>query len=173
MWETITVVLHLPSCALRHDVPMRSGHLTTGRTALPLHRSRAYSRRVVQGKEMLAPPVGLSPLLRWAQGPLSTPCRPGTPTCKLQDKPRSRVCDHALPHVQWYRTLSSLLGRAPVPPLVPQLRIPPPRSGGLWCHHMSHGPEPRLPAWEGSAAAACLIAVCRWRIKKDLAAMAK
>jgi hypothetical protein len=41
---------------------------------------------------------------------------------------------------------------------IPQLRTPPPYEGGLWGHHASCVPGPRLPAWEGSEAATCLMA---------------
>jgi hypothetical protein len=136
MWETVAAALHLPKGALWHDMPTRSGHLSAGRTALPPHRLMLYSRRTVQGREMLAPPAGSSPLLRWVQGPLSTVCRLGIPTCKLQAKSRSRVCEHVMPRINQYRTL-------------------PPRSGGLQHRHASHGFGPHLPAREGSGAARC------------------
>jgi hypothetical protein len=52
---------------------------------------------------MLAPHVGLLPLLRWAQGPLSVPYRPGIPTYQLQDKTRGRLCIHTLPSILWFQ----------------------------------------------------------------------
>jgi hypothetical protein len=45
----------------------------------------------------LATPAGSLPLLRWARGPLSVPCKLGTPTYKLQVKTRSGSCIHAPP----------------------------------------------------------------------------
>jgi hypothetical protein len=113
--------------ALRHDVPTRSGHISTGKTTLLLHRSRSYSRRTAWGKEMLAPPASSPPLLRWAQGSLSVPCRLDTPAHKLQAKVGSWACDHALPRV-------------------PRYRILPPHSGELWCHDASRDSELQLPA---------------------------
>jgi hypothetical protein len=71
---------------------------------------------------------------RMAWGPLSVPCRLGTPAYKPQVETRYRACIHTLPHV-------------------PQLRTPPPCKGGLRCCHASHNSRPRLPAQEGSSAA--------------------
>jgi hypothetical protein len=64
---------------------------------------------------------------------LSIPYRPGTLAYKLQDKTKSRVCIHVLPHTLHLRTLPSC----------------PVGSGAA----TSHGTEPRLPAGEGSGAA--------------------
>jgi hypothetical protein len=89
-----------------------------------------YSRRIAQGKKILAPPAGSRPLLRWAQGPLSVPCRPGTPAYKIQTTVRSRACNNALSRV-------------------PQHWAQPPCVGGLWCCHASYGSGPRLPTREG------------------------
>jgi hypothetical protein len=48
---------------------------------------------------MLAPPAGSWPLPRWARGPLSVPCRSGTPAYMLPVKTNGKVGAHALPHV--------------------------------------------------------------------------
>jgi hypothetical protein len=67
---------------------------------------------------------------------------------------------------------ASLFGRASTLPRAPWLRTPPPYSGGLWCCHVSHGLEPRLPAREGSGTATFPSALSRPRdlgIKKGLA----
>jgi hypothetical protein len=48
----------------------------------------------------LATPAGLQPLPRWAWGPLSVSCRPGTPTYKLQVKTR-RGCAPTCRHVPY------------------------------------------------------------------------
>jgi hypothetical protein len=58
------------------------------------------------------------------------------PAYRLQDKTRSRVCYHTLPHV-------------------PRPQTSPPYQGGLLCCHVSLSPGPRLPANEGSSAATC------------------
>jgi hypothetical protein len=102
---------------------------------------------------------------------LSTPYRPGTPyaSSKLRQEARCvtthcRVSSGTGPccpiregssTATRLATLdpASLLGRAPVLPRVPWLRIPPPRSGGLRCHNVSRGFGSRLPAREGSNAA--------------------
>jgi hypothetical protein len=65
---------------------------------------------------------------------LSIPCRPGTPTYKLQIKTKSGACIHVPPCAIRYWTL-------------------PPCQGGLWCCRMSCGSGPCLPAIEGSGAA--------------------
>jgi hypothetical protein len=94
----------------------------------------------VRGTEELAPPAGSQPLLRWFQGPLSVPYRPGTPTYNLQAKIRRRACIRTLPRVIWLRTL-------------------PPCRDGLWHCHMPHGSAPRLLARKGSGAATCRTAL--------------
>jgi hypothetical protein len=87
-------------------------------------------------KRMLAPPSGSQLLPRWARGPLSVPCRTGTPAYKLQVKTRDRVCIYALPCVLKHRTR-------------------PPRLGGHWRCHVSHDSEPHPSAWECSDATTC------------------
>jgi hypothetical protein len=112
-----------------------------------------------------------SPEVGW--GPLSVPCRLGTPYTGLsprQGAKRTAICPIALDS-------ASLLGRAPALPRVPLHRILPPCLGGLWRYHVSHsiGPhlpgregfgagtrptdlDPRLPAREGSGVVTCLVA---------------
>jgi hypothetical protein len=85
---------------------------------------------------MLAPLAGSWPHLRWARGPLSVPCRPGTPAYKLNAKAGRKVSDHVLPRV-------------------PRYWAKPPHSEGLRCRHASHGSGPRLPVSKGSKAATC------------------
>jgi hypothetical protein len=87
-------------------------------------------------KRMLAPPAGSQLLPRWARGPLSVPCRMGTPAYKLQVKTRDSACIYALPCVLKHRTK-------------------PPRLGGLWRCHVSRDSEPHPSAWEGSDATTC------------------
>jgi hypothetical protein len=89
---------------------------------------------------MLAPPAGSQPPPRWARGPLSVPCRSGTPAYRLQVKTRSRACIH---------TLSCVL----------QLRTSPPYRCGLWCYHMSCNSGRHLPAVTGSGAAMCHVSL--------------
>jgi hypothetical protein len=88
------------------------------------------------GKEMLAPPAGSLPLPRWAWGPLSVPCRPGTPAYKFQVKTKGEACkSHA--------------------PACPQPQHEPHSPGQLRGHHVSYGSSSRCPAWGSSGAAAC------------------
>jgi hypothetical protein len=77
---------------------------------------------------------------------ISRPCLlievgPGAATCAMAPDP------------------TSLLRWAPVQPHVPQLRTPPPYRDGLRCCHVPLGSGPCLPAWEGSSAATCLMAL--------------
>jgi hypothetical protein len=80
---------------------------------------------------MLAPPMGSLPPARWARGPLSIPCRPGTPAYKLQVKTKSETCNHASPRI-------------------PQHWVLPPMRGGLRGGHVSSGSRARIPYREGS-----------------------
>jgi hypothetical protein len=151
---------------------MRSGHMFADRTALPRYHSRSCSRRTTWGKEILAPPVDLLPLLRWAQGPLSIPYRPGTTCASTKLKQRSRAYVLALSCVPRHQVHNcpvqrgsggavcptapdptSLLRRGPVLPRIPPLRTLPLCSGGVQCCHVSRGSGPYLTAWEGSWAA--------------------
>jgi hypothetical protein len=121
----------------------------------------------------LAPPAGSQPPPRWARGPLSVPCKLGTPAYRLNSKIRSKTYCH-MPYSSrscllargrgggsiavTYPTASdpaSLLGRALALSRVLQLRISPPCSGGLRHCHVSRGTGSRLPAREGSDAATC------------------
>jgi hypothetical protein len=88
----------------------------------------------------LAPPTGSQPLPRWVWGPVLVPCRPGTPTYKLQVKTRSGACTH-------------------LPPDVLQHRILPPSQGGLQGYYMSSGTSSRLPDREGSDTTTCAVAL--------------
>jgi hypothetical protein len=130
-------------------------HASTGRGALPFQLPRQKFRRTVRGKKMLAPPVGLLSLLRWARGPQSVPCTLGTPAHHLQVESRGRVYIHELSHVLRLRILppcidgsgattrpaapnpTSLLGRALALLYVPLLWSSPPCSEGLRCWHAS------------------------------------
>jgi hypothetical protein len=74
-----------------------------------------------------------SPEVGW--GPLSVPCRLGTPytgLCPRQGAKRTAICPIALDS-------ASLLGRAPALSRVPRLWILPPYSRGLQCCHVYHG----------------------------------
>jgi hypothetical protein len=111
---------------------------------------------------MLAPPVGLQPLLRWAQGPLSVFSRSSTTAYKLQVRTRDMGCIHALPRVLQHQTMplrlgglqryymshgsrpTSLVRWALAQPRVPRLRTSPRLRGELRCHRKSHGSRPRL-----------------------------
>jgi hypothetical protein len=92
----------------------------------------------------LALPTSLQPQSRWARGPLSVPCRSGTPAYRLDSKIRKMYCH--MPYITGSclparegsdaatcpATLdpASLFGRAPTLPCVPRLRILPPYSEG-------------------------------------------
>jgi hypothetical protein len=118
---------------------------------------------------MLAPPAISLLLLRWAWGPLSVPCGPGTPTYRLESNTRKTYChmpcslgsclaaregsgSDTCPTAQDH---ASLLERALTSPRVLRLRILPPNSGGLRCCHVSDGFGSCLPTQEGSGAATC------------------
>jgi hypothetical protein len=58
---------------------------------------------------MLVPPAGALSLLRWAQGPLSVPCRPSTPAYMVQAKTKGNVCIHTLPRATAVSEHTSLL----------------------------------------------------------------
>jgi hypothetical protein len=88
---------------------------------------------------MLVPSAGLLPPPRWARGPLSVPCRLGTPAYKLQVKTKSGACNHTSPHTPQHWNL------------------PPDRRGLRGCH-MSSGSGARLPVREGSSTAMCTMA---------------
>jgi hypothetical protein len=49
----------------------------------PATSSTEKTEKMRREKDMLAPPASSRPLLRWVRGPLSEPCRPGTPAYKL------------------------------------------------------------------------------------------
>jgi hypothetical protein len=102
---------------------------------------------------MLAPPAGSLPLLRWTQGPLSIPYRPGTPAYMLQDKIKSKVCVHSLPRATAAQEPSSLLREGSGAAKCPRLQTPPLRLGGFRRCHMPKGSGPRLTIQEGSGAA--------------------
>jgi hypothetical protein len=84
--------------------------------------------------------MGLQPLPRWARGPLSVPCKPGTPTYKLQIETESGACIHVSPCALQYRTLRLC-------------------RGGLWGYHVSHDTRPCPPTREGSGATMCTVAL--------------
>jgi hypothetical protein len=92
--ETITTTLHLARSALRHDAPIWRGHLTAGKTALLLQPAKSYSRRTAWGKKMLARPASLLPLLWWAHGLLSVPCRLGSPHTSFKLTQAAGACIH-------------------------------------------------------------------------------
>jgi hypothetical protein len=108
------------------------------------------------GEKVLAPPMGSLPLPRWVWGPLSVPCRLGTPAYMLQAKTKGKICVHMLPRATMVPGPASLL-----------------RGGGLRRCHVSKAPDlsppprraPTLPRaqrlWtplaiqDGSSAATC------------------
>jgi hypothetical protein len=118
---------------------------------------------------MLAPPTVLLPLLRWAQGPLLVPYRPGTPAYKFESKTRKTYCHmpynagSCLPAREGFGVVTcptaldpaSILRSAPMLPCVSRLWILPPCSGGLRRCHVSRGSRSCLPAREGSVATTC------------------
>jgi hypothetical protein len=118
---------------------------------------------------MLTPPAVSLPLLRWAQWPLSVPCRLDTPAYRLESNTRKTYCHMpynagcCLPVREGSGTATchvaldptSLLGRAPMLPHVPRLWILPPCSGGLQRCHMSCCSGSCLPTREGTGAATC------------------
>jgi hypothetical protein len=84
---------------MRRSIP-RESQVTTrplvkpnSRFAIPRYKVPIRST----GKEMLAPPAGSLPLPRWARGPLSVPCRPGTPAYKFQVKTKGEACKSHAP----------------------------------------------------------------------------
>jgi hypothetical protein len=87
---------------------------------------------------MLAPPVGSLPLSRWARGPLSVPCRPGTPRTSSKSKRRAR---RALKHAH----VSITSGYAT-------------RHGQLRCRHNFCDTSSRLLARGSSGATTCSVA---------------
>jgi hypothetical protein len=121
---------------------------------------------------MLALPMVLLPLPRWARGTLSVPCRPGTPAYRLESKTRKTYCHmpystgSCLPAREGFGAATcpaapdaaSMFGRAPTLPRVPQLRMLPPCSGGLRRCHMSRASRSCLPTREGFGAATCPVA---------------
>jgi hypothetical protein len=107
------------------------------RTTTPIAKMKF--QKAARGKKMLAPPVGSLPPPRWARGPLSIPCRPGTPAYMLQNKTKSGACNHA-------------------PPRVPQHQNLPPSRGGLRGCHVSSGSGTRLAIKEGSDAVTFIVA---------------
>jgi hypothetical protein len=89
-------------------------------------------------KKMLGPPVGSLPLPRCAQGPLSVPCRMGTPHTSSKSRQRAR-CALTRPHV------SMTSGYAT-------------QHGQLGCCNTSRGASSRLLARGSSGAITCLVA---------------
>jgi hypothetical protein len=131
----------LPHHFIIHDAPYMTRRTNQMRprvygirNALPLQLRSEKIKITEQGVEELAPPAGVQSLPRWAQGPLSVPCRPGTPTYKLQVKTKCKACLHTSPRALQHQTL-------------------PRCQGGLRCFHVSRGTGPCLPAREGSSAA--------------------
>jgi hypothetical protein len=123
---------------------MWSGHLSTCKTALPLHRSRSYSGTTARGRKMLAPPAGSMPLLRWAQGHCQYPADqvpPRTSSDLRKDAGRAATCCRVSHGTGPGRPVREGSGGA----MCLRLRTPSPPplcSGGLRCHHVS-----RDPAW--------------------------
>jgi hypothetical protein len=138
--------------------------LDTNRMLPRVHWQRRNTTSAAEAKiqkgcvgRMLAAPVGSRPCLRWAQGPLPVPYRPGTPVYRLKAKVGSMACDRALPCVPWYWVWHPVLegfgaatgptnldpaflsGRALVPSCVTWIRTPP-------------------PVWEGSGTTTCSMA---------------
>jgi hypothetical protein len=86
-------------CFAHRSIPRESQVATrplvkpNSRFAIPRYKVPKSSA----GKEMLAPPAGSLHLLRWARGPLSVPCRPGTPAYKFQVKTKGEACKSHAP----------------------------------------------------------------------------
>jgi hypothetical protein len=120
---------------------------------------------------MLDSPAGLLPLPRRALGPLSVPCRPGTPAYKLYVKMKGKTCARTHPRVhdiglchptraaQVPPAPTAWLGAAQVPPCVPWPQLLSPGSGQLRCCHASRGASSRLLAQGSSRAATCPVAL--------------
>jgi hypothetical protein len=103
------------------------------------NRQDIISEKLHGEKKMLIPSAGLLPPTRRARGPLSVPCRLGTPAYNLQVKTKSGACNHTSPHTPQHWNL------------------PPDRRGLRGCH-MSSGSGARLPVREGSSIAMCTMA---------------
>jgi hypothetical protein len=123
-------------CALCHSSPIDCGHASPVSGVHYRFNCKGKIKIGEQTVDMMAPSAGSLPLLRWARGPLSVPCRSGTPAYRLKVKTWRRVRYHKLPHV-------------------PQLRTSPLYWRGLRCQHVSTSTGPRLPARVGSGAATC------------------
>jgi hypothetical protein len=121
----------------------------------------------------LAPPVGSQPLPRWAWGPLSIPCKSGTPTYKFQIKTMSikklapPVDSQPLPRWAWGPLSVPYKSGTPTYKFQVKTRSGtcattcpatlPLNQGGLWGCHMSTVSETRLPDRKGSDAAMCIM----------------
>jgi hypothetical protein len=138
-----TTVARSLAMILQYSMPIRCAHLSNGRGALSHQQSR-LSFKKSHGENMLSPPAGSMPLLRWVRGPLSIPCKPGTPAYMLQAKTKCKVCAHALPCATTAPKLTSLLREGPGVATCPRLQTPPLCLGGLQCHHMPRGSGPYL-----------------------------
>jgi hypothetical protein len=97
------------------------------------------------GKKMLAPLAGSLPHSRWAWGPLSVPCRPGTPAYMLQAKTKVKACAHGLPRATAAPEPASLLREGSDTATCPGLRTPPLRLGGFRRWHMPRCFRPHHP----------------------------
>jgi hypothetical protein len=122
-----------------------------------------------------SPLAGSQPLLRWTWGPLSVPCRPGTPHTGFksgQGAGCATMCCHVscgsgpFLHVKESSNattchvasdLTSLPRRALVLPRVLRLRTSPPCQGELRHCHVSCSSGPHLPVKESSDATTCPI----------------
>jgi hypothetical protein len=102
---------------------------------------------------MLAPLTGSLPHSRWAWGPLSVPCRPGTPAYMLQAKTKVKACAHGLPRATAAPEPASLLREGSDAATCPGLRTPPLRLGGFRRCHVPRCFGPHLTIQEGSDAA--------------------
>jgi hypothetical protein len=154
-------VLHAP----QHHARVAGHHATIGKTELPCRNTKMQSSKKQRGKRDVGPTTGSPPLLRWARGPLSVPCRPGTPAYKFQVKTKGET--HVI-NLSMNRTARGSSGVAACPvapaptaqpgaalgsPRVLRLQLPLPGLGQLRGHHVSCGSSSCCPA-RGSLGAA-------------------
>jgi hypothetical protein len=102
------------------------------------------------------------PRVQWLQ--ILPPCSGGLRCCRVSHGSGPRLIARESSSVATCPMAldpTSPLGRALVPPCVPQLWTPPPRLGGLRCRYVSCSSIPRLPDREGSGAAMCPTALSK------------
>jgi hypothetical protein len=140
-------------------------HASVGRAALPHGNTKVQNLEKQHGKKMLAPPVGSLPLLRWAWGPLSVPCRLSTPHISSKSRRRARcalTCTH-MSHGSSSCLLAQVSSKAVMCPMAPApaswhratlelprvlwLQLPPPGSVQLCCATCPVAPAPASWLW--------------------------